>query len=459
MTASDFASLTLTPSLLATLQELNYQQMTPIQQQSLPAILAGKDVIAQAQTGSGKTAAFALGMLTKLNVKRFRIQGLVLCPTRELAEQVAKELRTLGRSIHNIKVLTLCGGVPARHQILSLEHGAHILVGTPGRVLDHLQQQRLDLTELSMLVLDEADRMLDMGFLDDVATIAAATPAGRQTLLFSATYPTGIEQLAARLLQHPQRVSVAASASHNAIEQQFFALAGTKPEQAVMLLLHHFQPESCVVFCNTKRVTQQLADALQQHGFSAKALHGDLEQKDRDQTLLQFANKSARILVATDVAARGLDISELDLVINAELAHDADTHTHRIGRTGRAGAKGLAVTLADSKDDYKLSLLQDELSQTIALQALPDAALLNSRPAAADMVTLQIQGGKKQKLRPGDIVGALTRDQQIAFEDVGKIQLHDLWAYVAVKRSAAKKALQILNHDKMKGRNFRAWQL
>lgn len=459
MPVTDFATLALAPALLSTLQELNYQQMTPIQQQSLPAILAGKDVIAQAQTGSGKTAAFALGMLSALQVKRFRIQGLVLCPTRELAEQVAKELRTLGRSIHNIKVLTLCGGVPSKHQILSLEHGAHFIVGTPGRVLDHLQQQRLDLSELRMLVLDEADRMLDMGFLDEVARIAAAMPAQRQTLLFSATYPDKIEQLAASLMQQPVRVSVSSSLQESSITQQFYVLDNSTREQAVMLVLQQLQPASCVVFCNTKRVTQQLADALQQQGFSAKALHGDLEQKDRDQTLLQFANKSARILVATDVAARGLDISELDLVINAELAHDTDTHTHRIGRTGRAGAKGLAVTLADSKDDYKLSLLQDTLSEPIQLQPLPPLSLLEQVPAKAEMVTIQIQGGKKQKLRPGDIVGALTRDQQIAFEDVGKIQLHDLWAYVAVKRSAAKKALQILNHDKMKGRNFRAWQL
>ncbi|MDP4535698.1 ATP-dependent RNA helicase DbpA [Alkalimonas collagenimarina] len=459
MSTTDFSTLSLTPALLSTLQELNYQQMTPIQQQSLPAILAGQDVIAQAQTGSGKTAVFALGMLSALKVKRFRIQGLVLCPTRELAEQVANELRTLGRSIHNIKVLTLCGGVPSRHQTLSLEHGAHFIVGTPGRVLDHLQQQRLDLSELSMLVLDEADRMLEMGFQDDVATIAAAMPAQRQTLLFSATYPAKIEQLAASLMRDPIRVSVAANPAQNQIEQQFFSLAGSSRELAVMLLLQQFQPASCVVFCNTKRVTQQLADALQQQGFSAMALHGDLEQKDRDQTLLQFANKSARILVATDVAARGLDISELDLVINAELAHDTDTHTHRIGRTGRAGLKGQAFTLIDGSDDYKLSLLQDDISDTIQLQSLPAKALLDKTPVQADMVTIQIQGGKKQKLRPGDIVGALTRDQQVAFEDVGKIQLHDLWAYVAVKRSAAKKALQILNHDKMKGRSFRAWQL
>lgn len=459
MSTTDFATLNLAPELLSTLQELNYQQMTPIQQQSLPAILAGNDVIAQAQTGSGKTAAFALGMLSAFKVKRFRIQGLVLCPTRELAEQVAKELRTLGRSIHNIKVLTLCGGVPSRHQTLSLEHGAHFIVGTPGRVLDHLQQQRLDLSELSMLVLDEADRMLEMGFQDDVATIAAAMPTTRQTLLFSATYPAKIEQLAASLMQAPVRVSVAKSQDENQIEQQFFSLAGSSCEQAVMLIVQKFQPESCVVFCNTKRVTQQLADSLQHQGFSAMALHGDLEQKDRDQTLLQFANKSARILVATDVAARGLDISELDVVINAELAHDTDTHTHRIGRTGRAGAKGLAITLADSKDDYKLSLLQDGLASTIQLQSLPELSLLDQPPAKPTMVTIQIQGGKKQKLRAGDIVGALTRDQQIAFEDVGKIQLHDLWAYVAVRRSAAKKAVQILNQDKMKGRSFRAWPL
>ncbi|RUO25462.1 ATP-dependent RNA helicase DbpA [Aliidiomarina minuta] len=459
MSATDFSSLPLTSELLQTLNDLQYSAMTPIQAQSLPAVLNGQDVIAQAKTGSGKTAAFALGILAKLDVKRFRVQSLVLCPTRELAEQVAEEIRRLGRSQHNIKVLTLCGGVPSRFQTLSLEHGAHILVGTPGRVLDHLQQERIDFSELSMLVLDEADRMLDMGFQDDLKAIISATPESRQTLLFSATYPPQIEKLAGSLMQEPLRVTVESEVQHSNIKQQFYKLEGTPREQAAMLLLQQFQPESCVLFCNTKRETHELYQTLKANGFSVLALHGDLEQKDRDQTLVQFNNKSARIMVATDVAARGLDITALDMVINVQMAHDSDTHTHRIGRTGRAGESGLALTLVSHQDDYKLSLLQDEISEDIHLLPLPDHAVLQQPPAKALMVTLQIQGGKKHKLRPGDIVGALTRNDQIPFDKVGKIQLQSMWSYVAVERSLGGKALQILNNDKLKGRSFRARSL
>lgn len=450
-----FSTLALPAPLLRSLADADYKIMTPIQADSLPPILEGRDIIAQAQTGSGKTATFALGLLARIESKNFSVQSLVLCPTRELAEQVADEIRKLARTLQNIKVLTLCGGVPARAQAESLQHGAHVLVGTPGRVLDHINQQRLDLTTINTLVLDEADRMLDMGFQDELTSIVTATPDNRQTLLFSATYPRNFEQLVSRVTREPTRIEVATDTSPLSIQQQFYALGDLSGEQAVMRVLQHHQPGSCMVFCNTKREAQAVHDSLKAQQVSVLALHGDLEQKDRDQTMIQFSNQSARVLVATDVAARGLDIDDLDLVISLHMAHDLDTHTHRIGRTGRAGSSGLAITLIGAGDDYKLRLLEDKLPAPVTVHALPDADL-SKPPMQAQMVTLQLNGGKKQKLRPGDIVGALTRDNQIPVDAIGKIKLQSMWGFVAVQRKCADRAIKQLNGDKIKGKRFRA---
>lgn len=354
MSKQTFDQVGLNPALLATLDSLNYTHMTPIQALSLPAILKHRDVIGQGKTGSGKTAAFGLGVLSNLNVKRFRVQSLVLCPTRELADQVAKEIRTLGRGIHNIKVLTLCGGMPmGGPQIGSLEHGAHILVGTPGRILDHLEKGRIDLSELNTLVLDEADRMLDMGFQDALDAIIDAAPKQRQTLLFSATFPEKIEQIAQRIMQTPEVIKVESTHDTSSIAQYFYKVEGSeaRDEALANLLLTH-QPESAVVFCNTKKEVQSVADELHHKGFSVIDIHGDLEQRERDQALVQFANKSVSILVATDVAARGLDVDNLDAVFNFELSRDPEVHVHRIGRTGRAGSKGLAFSFLVRKTVY-----------------------------------------------------------------------------------------------------------
>lgn len=455
-----FSSLALKPQLLATLDSIGYTGMTAIQAQSLPLVLAERDVIAQGKTGSGKTAAFALGLLNKLNVKRFRIQSLVLCPTRELADQVAKEIRTLARGIHNIKVLTLCGGVPVGPQIGSLEHGAHIIVGTPGRVLDHLQQGRLDFSELTTLVLDEADRMLEMGFTQAMDSIIAMTPANRQTLLFSATFPAQIQGMAERIMHQPEMVKVAATHDSQSISQQFFHLE-SKAERmkALQILLCKYQPESAVVFCNTKRETQAVADELAALGFSALALHGDQEQRERDRTLVQFANKSINILVATDVAARGLDIDNLDAVVNFEMAYDSEVHIHRIGRTGRAGSQGQAFSFYTGKDSLKVAALEDILGAEIQDSELPSEQYLDTPPYRPKMTTILIDGGKKQKLRPGDILGALTADKSLTGDDIGKIKITDIRSFVAVKRQFGKKALTILNKGKLKGRQFRAFSV
>lgn len=457
MSNTPFSSLNLPDALVSNLTDLGYTSMTPIQAQALPPILSGQDVIAQAKTGSGKTAAFGLGVLAKLDVKYFRVQTLVLCPTRELADQVAAELRKLARSIHNIKILTLCGGVPIGPQIGSLEHGAHIIVGTPGRVIDHLDKDRLKLDDLTTLVLDEADRMLEMGFTADLDAVIAKAPAARQTLLFSATYPNAIAKLSERLLNNPVRITVEEQHTTSSISQLFFQVDDNNARLAALrTLLLNYQGQSSMVFCNTKRETQDVADALQHYGFSVLALHGDMEQKDRDQTLVQFANGSACILVATDVAARGLDISSVDAVFNYQLAHDADTHTHRIGRTGRAGQSGIALSLFTASDAGKLIPLEDGLGIKIEASALPAIDAATQRPATPLMATLQLDGGKKHKIRAGDIVGALTASKQLSNDDLGKIQLHDIWSFVAVKRTAVKLALQLIQQGKIKGKSIRA---
>lgn len=456
MSKTVFSSLKLKPGLQDNLSSLGYLSMTPIQAESLPHILAGKDVIGQSKTGSGKTAAFALGVLQKLDTKRFRVQTLVLCPTRELADQVAKEVRTLARAIHNIKVLTLCGGTPFGPQIGSLEHGAHIVVGTPGRVEEHLRKGSLKLNNLEILVLDEADRMLDMGFQAALDMILEHMPQQRQTLLFSATYPDQIQSIARRIMNEPIVVHVADSHDNDTIQQYFYKIDDKTPRvTALRLLLLNSRPDSALVFCNTKRETQDVTDRLTGLGFSALALHGDLDQKVRDETLIRFANKSVSILVATDLAARGLDINELDAVINYQLARELEVHVHRIGRTGRAGSKGLACTLFSDKETYKVTRLETYIDQPLHIAPLPSPNLLDKPIYRPAMTTLQIDGGKKQKLRPGDILGALTGDHGIAGSDVGKIHIADNCAYVAIKREETQAALQILGRGKLKGRSFR----
>jgi ATP-independent RNA helicase DbpA len=460
LTQTSFSSLALKPDLVSNLATLDYNEMTPIQAKSLPLIIEGKDVIAQGKTGSGKTAAFGLGLLQNLDVKHFRVQSLVLCPTRELADQVAKEIRKLARGIHNIKVLTLCGGVPMGPQIGSLEHGAHIIVGTPGRILDHLDRERLNLDNLNTLVLDEADKMLEMGFQDAVDAIIDLAPKNRQSLLFSATFPDQIKGIAGKLLNEPVMVKVESTHSGSSIDQQFFNVENNDARrQAIQLLLMEHQPESCVIFCNTKIETVEVTDFLLDSGFSAIELNGDLEQRDRDQTLVRFANKSISILVATDVASRGLDIDSLDAVINYQLAHDADTHVHRIGRTGRAGSKGVACSLFTNKDSYKVVEIEDYMDIRIKESELPDASVLERVIFEPKMATLRIDGGKKHKVRPGDILGALTGKDGIAGKDVGKINVLDFCAYVAVDKSVAKEALHKLEKGKLKGRSFRAWRI
>jgi ATP-independent RNA helicase DbpA len=447
-----FATLPLSAAMLANLDALGYASMTPIQAQSLPVILRGQDLIAQAKTGSGKTAAFGIGLLNPINPRYFGCQALVLCPTRELADQVAKELRRLARAEDNIKILTLCGGVSLGPQIASLEHGAHIIVGTPGRIQQHLEKGTLVLDGLNTLVLDEADRMLDMGFFDAIASIIGKTPARRQTLLFSATYPAGIEQLAADFMRKPQQVKVESLHTDNQIEQRFIEIDAQQRLDAVTRVLGHYRPQSCVAFCFTKQQCEDVVAHLTAKGIVAQALHGDLEQRDRDQVLAMFANRSSSVLVATDVAARGLDIDGLDMVLNVELARDAEIHVHRVGRTGRAGEKGVAVSLVAPAEGHRAQAIEALQKSPLRWDQLDSLKNKGGEPLLPVMSTLCIAAGRKDKLRPGDILGALTGDAGIPGKQVGKIAIFDFQAFVAVERALAKQAMQRLNSGKIKGR-------
>jgi ATP-independent RNA helicase DbpA len=440
---------------LKNLASLGYAEMTPIQAHSLPLILAGKDLIARAKTGSGKTAAFGIGLLSRLEVSSLAVQALVLCPTRELADQVGKELRRLARFTDNIRVLTLCGGVPFGPQLASLEHGAHVVVGTPGRLLDHLRRGSLALAGLQTLVLDEADRMLDMGFQEEISALIAATPKKKQTLFFSATYPEEIAAMSATIQHEPVEVSVDQEHQDGVIEQLLYQVEPDQRTAAVARILAHYRPESTLIFCNTRRECQELADALAKLGLSALAIHGELEQRERDQVLVRFANKSASVLVATDVAARGLDIKELSAVINYELTRDPEIHIHRIGRTGRAGEQGLAISLVTPQESRRVQAIESALNSSIARGELESLVIAAGGPLAPPMLTLSIDGGRKNKLRPGDILGALTGEAGIDGSEVGRIDIFDFNAYVAVARASAARALACLSANKIKGRFFK----
>ncbi len=453
--ATSFSSLPLNPATLANLDKLGYTEMTAIQAASLPIALFGKDLIAQAKTGSGKTAAFAIPLLANLNARRFAVQAMVLCPTRELADQVSIEIRRLARAEENIKVVTLCGGVALRGQTASLEHGAHIVVGTPGRIMDHLERGHLQLDALNTLVLDEADRMLDMGFFDDIATVAKQCPKQRQTLLFSATYPEGIAKLSQQFMQSPQTIAVQSQHAATTIRQRWYEVKNSERLHTVARVLNHYRPVSTLAFCNTKVQCRDLVAVLKAQGFSALALYGELEQRERDQVLVQFSNRSCSVLVATDVAARGLDIAQLEMVLNVDVTPDAEVHIHRIGRTGRADAEGWAINLA-SMDEMgyvgKIEVLQKAESDW---HPLTELTVADKSPLLPPMRTLQIVGGRKEKIRAGDVLGALTGDAGFTREQVGKINVNEYSTYVAVDRRIADDALHRLSNGRVKGKTVR----
>ena len=442
--------------MLHNLSEIGYTQMTPVQQETLPLILEGRDVIAQAKTGSGKTAAFGIGLLHKLQVKKFRVQALVLCPTRELADQVAKELRTLARFAHNIKILTLCGGAAFGPQLGSLSHGAHIIVGTPGRILKHLDKKTLSLEDLQTLVFDEADRMLDMGFIEEIDKVLEYVPKERQTLLFSATYTDEITAISNRVQKDAVSVKTVSTEVANKITERFYEALGGNKLETLVNIFSTFTPENAIVFTNTKLEAKEIAEQLQKLHIDALAIHGDLEQYERNDVLVQFANKSCTVLVATDVAARGLDIKELAMVVNYDIPHAEETYTHRIGRTARAGKEGLAMTLYSA---YELQNAQEYKNETRLFEDSSTLKKVKGFEMRPPYVTLVIEGGKKDKVRAGDLLGALTGEAGLAGSTIGKIDIYERQSYVAIESRLIDAAHKKLSNGKIKGKNFSVWIL
>ena len=451
------------------IDELGFQSLTPIQEQALPSLLAGKDLIGQSKTGSGKTAAFTLPILQKLSLSKLNLQkqvaphALVLCPTRELCNQVAREIRKLGRRHMGLQVLPLSGGQPIGPQIRALESGVHILVGTPGRVLDHLGKGTLDLSTISTLVLDEADRMLDMGFEEEMRNIFDHLPAERQTVLFSATFPKSIESLSRNYQRNAVRVTIEDTGIAPTIRQAYCEIAPSNDKvKGVLWALGHYEPATSIIFCNFKASVVELSEALKQNGVSTAGLHGDLEQPERDSIMAKFRNHSTRVLIATDVAARGIDIADLDLVINFEIPKQPEIYVHRIGRTGRAGKTGAAVTLALTHEVNRIEAIGKTTGSVIDkldpgdLISVSFEELRSYLHQESRMETLFISGGRKNKVRPGDILGALTGETGgLQADDVGKIEIHDFFSYVAVSKKVAKVALYRLREGRIKGRRFR----
>jgi ATP-independent RNA helicase DbpA len=457
-TTKSFSALGLPAPLAEAVAALGFSSMTPVQEHALPPLLAGHDVTAQARTGSGKTVAFGLALLARIDVDMPRAQALVLCPTRELADQVAAELRRLARFLPNLRVVTLCGGVPVRAQVAGLQTPAHVVVGTPGRIGDHLERRTLSLDALRVLVLDEGDRMLDMGFVDAIHAVVEHLPRARQTLLFSATWPDEIRALSRSLQRAPVDVTVDAAVVAHDIDEVFYEVEPAQKGDALAALLLHHRPESALVFCQTKNDVRDVAASLARRGFSVLALHGDLEQRERDDVLVRFANKSCAVLVATDVAARGLDVKELAVVVSYEVPHDVDLHTHRVGRTGRAGSKGLALALVAPRERGRAVALAEAAGRALRFVPLPSTTP-EERPAPAPMTTLLIDGGKQQKLRRGDVLGALTGEVGLPGDVVGRIDVGARHTWVAVKTAHVDAALRGLQGGRIKGRAFRVWRL
>lgn len=453
---TEFSSLPIRAELLQALKAVGYVDLTPIQSKSAAAILDGRDLLAQAETGSGKTAAFAMGLLNKLDIGVFETQALVICPTRELSEQVATEIRRLAMALANTRVLTLCGGKPMHDQLTSLKRNPHVVVGTPGRLKKHLEKHTLNLGCVHTLVLDEADRMLDMGFFDDIMQILATTDDNRQTLLFSATYPDEIVGISRTIQRDPVEVRIVATDTAERIEQLFVFATKEQKTDSLYRAIGKYKPENALIFCNRKVQAQAVCDTLRQRGLHARALHGDLDQHERDEALMLFSNKSISFLVATDVAARGLDIIALSAVINYDASPDPETHLHRIGRTGRAGLDGLAITLVDPDEIHHIRALERFLKLDIKFGELQASSQHDAKPARPATRTVHINAGKKDKIRPGDIVGALTAGSQLTNDDIGKITVLAKAAFVAVAFDKADVALKMLSDGRIKRQKVRA---
>jgi ATP-dependent RNA helicase DeaD len=522
MEVTKFEEMDLNPQILKAVEEMGFEEMSPIQVKAIPVLLTGKDVVGQAQTGTGKTAAFGIPLLQKINPREKNLQALVLCPTRELAIQVAEEFRKLGLFMHGVKILPVYGGQEISKQIRSLKSGVQVIIGTPGRVMDHMRRKTVKFDHINMVVLDEADEMLNMGFREDIETILKEVPEERQTVLFSATMPAPILEIARTYQKNAEMIRmVKKELTVPKIEQFYYEVSPKNKEEVLSRLIDMYNPKLSLVFCNTKKQVDELTQALQVRGYFAEGLHGDLKQQQRDRVMNSFRNGRTDILVATDVAARGIDVDDVEAVFNYDVPQDDEYYVHRIGRTGRAGREGRAFTLVVGKEVYKLRDIMAYCKTKIKLQPIPSindvtavkaekildkidtmiqnedltklidlieeringasytsldiaAAFLkmtmgdDSGKAEEDkvyedfgntgaeegMVRLFINLGKKQNIRPGDILGAIAGETGMPGKLIGSIDMYDKYTFVEVPREYASDVIQTMKTVKIKGKSI-----
>lgn len=527
-----FDELGLNPQMLRGVQEMGFEEATPIQAQAIPVVMEGKDVIGQAQTGTGKTAAFGIPMLQAVDTSVKATQVLVLSPTRELAIQVAEELRNLGKYMHGVKILPVYGGQDIMKQIRSLKGGIQVIVGTPGRVMDHLRRKTIRCEEVSMVVLDEADEMLNMGFREDIETILEYVPEERQTVLFSATMPRPILEITKKYQRDAVTIKVVKKElTVTNIEQYYYDVKRKDKTEVLTRILDYYNPKGSIVFCNTKRMVDELSHELTMRGYFAEGLHGDMKQAQRDRVMSNFRKGKTDILIATDVAARGLDIDDVEAVFNYDIPQDDEYYVHRIGRTGRAGRSGKAFSFVKGKEVYKLKDIMRYCKTKIYAQPIPsseDVAQMRAEKimdkietiieeenlheminfiekqinesdytamdiaaafllqavggtemapagysgpqnygggqtgsyefgdtgAESGMVRLFLNVGKKQRIKPGDILGAVAGESGISGSLVGAIDMYDNFSFVEVPQELGQKVLDSMKRAKIKGNDI-----
>jgi ATP-dependent RNA helicase DeaD len=522
MEITKFDKLELNSNILKAIEEMGFEEMSPIQAKAIPIILEGKDIVGQAQTGTGKTAAFGIPLLQKIDPKERNLQAVVLCPTRELAIQVAEEIRKLGLFMHGIKILPVYGGQEIAKQIRSLKSGVQIIIGTPGRVMDHMRRKTVKFDNVKMVILDEADEMLNMGFREDIETILSQVPEERQTILFSATMPAPILEIARTYQKKAEILRVVKKElTVPKIEQYYYEVTQRNKEDVLSRLLDMYNPKLSLVFCNTKKQVDELTSALQGRGYFAEGLHGDLKQQQRDRVMSSFRNGRTEILVATDVAARGIDVDDVEAVFNYDVPQDDEYYVHRIGRTGRAGREGRAFTLVVGRETFKLKDIMRYCNTKIKAQPIPslndvtavkaekildkltniinnddlskmvdlieervneeeytsldiaaaflkmimgdeaskleddkELAEFGDTGAEAGMVRLFINLGKKQNIRPGDILGAIAGETGMPGKLIGSIDMYDKYTFVEVPREYAPEVIQVMKSAKIKGKSI-----
>ncbi len=479
MDKTNFKAYGFSGETLAALDKLGYETPTEVQEQVLPFAIEGRDLIVKAQTGSGKTAAFAIPICERIVLEQKKPQVLVLTPTRELAVQVGEDFSDIGR-FNRIRVAAIYGQQPMYMQKSQLRQRVHVIVATPGRLLDHLQQGNVSFDEIKYLVIDEADEMLNMGFIDQVETILKEIPLNRVTMLFSATMPDAIEKICHQYMRDPKRIEVASQNPTTArIEQFYYTVEEHDKFDLLNLILNSMQPELSLVFCHTREKVDQLVQRMKANRYLCRGLHGGMEQRDRLSIMQRFKNGDFPLLIATDVAARGIDIEALTLVINYDIPFDKEKYVHRIGRTGRIDNEGTAITFVSAGEYKMLQEIEQYVGYEIAEKALPSAedpilvsALPDDRLTARssskrdrrgelnnEVTKIRINAGRKKNMRPGDILGALTNIECVSASDIGIIDVQDFYSYVEILANKGSLVLEALQEMPIKGKKVNVKQM